>query len=79
MFWIPLGRYGISTICPVRIASFAAIVQLAECEAVSGPQRRGEPVRIADAQPLISYVLGEIVLTPALDCCDFAVALPPAC
>jgi len=43
-----------STIFPVLSASFAAIVQLAECEAFSGPQLSGVPERTAEAKALIS-------------------------
>ena len=48
------------TVWPDFSASFAAIVQLAECDALSGPQLSAEPLRIAFAHALISRVLGEI-------------------
>src|SRR4051812_24461946 len=48
------GRYGIATMAPLFIASLAAMVQLAEWDAFSGPQLSGVSARIADANALIS-------------------------
>ena len=48
------GIKRIFVICPLLRASFAAIVQLAECDAFSGPQLSGVSQRIAEQKPLIS-------------------------
>src|SRR5262249_22305709 len=72
------SHYTIFTICPLLNASFAAIVQLAECDAFSGPQLSDVPQRIAFAHATISYVLGEIDSAAPEGVCARA-APPPAC
>ena len=73
-----LTRYRTFSILPVRSDSLAAIVQLAECAAFSGPQLSGVPHRIADAKALISYVFGEIAAAPPAGAAVRA-APPPDC